>query len=114
MSISKLIGDKRRWRNYRSRIKQLPPEYHSAIDALERYLMHFGPGDGGSAASMFEDLAALFEQSAADGTPVRAVVGEDPVEFAEEFLRNYPDGQWISRERERLIAAINRATGDDR
>ena len=34
---------------------------------------------------------------------------EDPVEFAEAFLRNYPEGQWISRERERLISAIERA-----
>ena len=54
--------------------------------------MCFGPGDGDTASSMFEDLADLFEQSAANGTPVRAIVGEDPVEFAEAFLRNYPEG----------------------
>jgi hypothetical protein len=53
----------------------------------KRYLTYFGPADGGSAAAMFEDLADLFEQAAADGTPVRAIVGEDPVEFAEAFLR---------------------------
>jgi DNA-binding ferritin-like protein (Dps family) len=39
---------------------------------------------------MLEDLADLFEQGAADGTPLRDVVGEDPVEFAEAFLANYP------------------------
>src|SRR4051812_49668400 len=81
--ITRLIGDKRRWRQYKARTRQLPASYHTAIDALERYLMCFGPGDGGTAASMFEDLADLFEQSAASGTPVRAIVGEDPVEFAE-------------------------------
>ena len=70
-------------------------------------------GDGDSAASMFEDLADLFEQSAANGTPIREIVGEDPVEFAEAFLRNYPEGQWISRERERLTSAIERAAGED-
>ena len=64
------------------------------------------------AASMFEDLADLFEQSAADGTPIRDVVGQDPVEFAEAFLANYPGGSWISRERERLTDAIDRVTGD--
>ena len=32
----------------------------------------------------------------------------EPVEFAEAFLRNYPEGQWISRERERLTNAIDR------
>ena len=110
---SKVIGDKRRWREYKARTRQLPENYRTAIDALERYLMYFGPADGDSAASMFEDLADLFEQAAADGTPIRAVVGEDPVEFAEAFLRNYPGGQWINRERERLISGIDRAAGED-
>ena len=68
-------------------------------------------GEGDSLTSMLEDLADLFEQSAANGTPVREVVGEDPVEFAEAFLRNYPEGQWISRERERLTNAIDRVAG---
>ena len=62
---------------------------------------------------MFEDLADLFEQSAADGTPIREIVGDDPVEFVETFVQNYPEGQWISRERERLTSAIERAAGED-
>jgi DNA-binding ferritin-like protein (Dps family) len=110
---SKVIGDKRRWRQYKARTRQLPASYRTAVEALERYLMHFGPADGDSAASMFEDLADLFEQAAADGTPVREIVGEDPVEFAEAFVQNYPEGQWISRERERLTNAIDRAAGED-
>jgi hypothetical protein len=36
-----------------------------------------------------------------------------PVEFADAFLLNYPEGQWISRERERLASAIERAAGED-
>ena len=62
---------------------------------------------------MLEDLADLFEQGAASGTPVREIVGEDPVEFADAFLRNYPQGQWIVRERDRLTSAIERAAGED-
>ena len=111
--ISKMIGEKRRWRQYKARTSQLPASYRTAVDALERYLMCFGPGDGDTAASMFEDLADLFEQSAANGTPIRAIVGEDPAEFAEAFLLNYPKGSWISRERERLAGAIERAAGED-
>ena len=42
-----------------------------------------------------------------------ASAGEDPAEFAEAFLRNYPKGSWISRERERLTSAIERASGED-
>jgi DNA-binding ferritin-like protein (Dps family) len=62
---------------------------------------------------MLEDLADLFEQGAATGTPVREIVGEDPVEFAEAFIRNYPQGQWIVRERDRLTSAIERAEKED-
>jgi hypothetical protein len=58
--------------------------------------------------SMLGDLADLFEQAAADRTPIRAVVGEDPVAFAETFLGNYSDGQWINRERDRSVSAIER------
>ena len=107
------IEQKRRYRQYKARTKQLPANYYTAIDALERYMQYFGPGKANSLLSMLEDLADLFEQSAANGTPIREVVGEDPVEFAEAFLRNYPEGQWISRERERLTNAIERAAGED-
>jgi DNA-binding ferritin-like protein (Dps family) len=55
-------------------------------------------------------LLTSFEQGAADGTPIREIVGEDPVEFAEAFLRNYPAGQWRTREPESLISAIARAS----
>ena len=85
--ISKVIGDKRRWREYKARVRRLPPNYRTAVDAIERYLMHFGSMDGDSAASLFEDVADLFEQAAADGTPIREIVGEDPVEFTETFVR---------------------------
>ncbi|GAA3417379.1 DUF1048 domain-containing protein [Streptosporangium vulgare] len=105
------LEDKRRYRQYKARVKKLPEDYRAAVEALERYLMHFGPGDSADAAAMYDDLADLFEQSVADGTPIREVVGEDPVEFAEAFLRNYPGGQWIVRERERLTGAIDRVTG---
>ncbi len=76
-----MIGDKRRWRQYKARVRQLPPNYRMAVETIERYLMYFVLADGDAAASMFEDLADLFEQAAADGTPVREIVGEDPVEY---------------------------------
>lgn len=110
---AKAIGDKRRFRQYKSRMARLPENYRAAIDALERYLFIFGPGKGESIEAMLDDLGDLFEQSAAVGTPIRAIVGADPVEFVETFLRNYPEGGWITRERERLTSAIDRAAGGD-
>ena len=111
--IAKVIGGKRQWREHRARTRQLPASYRTAVEALERYMMYCGPGgDGAEAASMFDDLIDLFEQSAANRTPIREIVGEDPVEFLEAFVRNYPDGQWRVRERKRLISAIERAEGE--
>lgn len=51
----------------------------------------------------------LFEQGALDRTPIRDIVGEDPVAFVEDFVSNYPAGQWRRKERDRLNAAIERA-----
>ena len=117
MSISKLaakvIGDKRRWRQYKARVKQLPPNYRTAVEAIERYLMHFGSLDSDNAASLFEDVADLFERAAADGTPIREIVGDDPVEFVDELIRNYEKGGYVARERQRLISAIDQAAGED-
>jgi DNA-binding ferritin-like protein (Dps family) len=107
--ISKVIGPKRRWRAYKARVRQLPENYRTTVEAIERYLMHFGPMDGDSAASLLEDVADLFERAAADGTPIREIVGEDPVEFVEALIGNYEKGGYVTRERKRLTDAIARA-----
>ena len=108
MFVARMIEEKRRYRQHKARIKQLPENYRTALEALERYLMYYGAiTKGNILVSMLEDLADLFEQSAANGTPIRAIVGEDPVEFAEAFLQNYSKGQWINKERERLTSAID-------
>ena len=108
------LDQKRSYRQYKARTARLPANYRAAVEALERYLTYFGAiTKGDILVSMLEDLADLFEQSAANGTPIRAVVGEDPVEFAETFLQNYSEGQWINKERKRLISAIDHAAGED-
>ena len=107
------IGDKRRWRQYKMHTKQLPAAYRTAVEALERYLTYFGAiTKGDILMSMLEDLADLFEQAAADRTQIRAIVGDDPVEFAETFLANYSEGQWINKERKRLNDAIDSVARD--
>ena len=95
-------------------VRQLPKNYRTAVGAIERYLMHFVPADGDSAASEFEDLADLFERAEADGTPIRQIVGDDPAEFVDAFAQSYTKGGYVpDRERNRLTSAIARAAGDD-
>lgn len=107
------LEEKKQYKQYKVRVRELPADYSAAATALERYLMYFGSiAKGDVMVSMLSDLADLFEQSAADNTPIREIVGEDPVEFAETFLRNYADGQWINKERERLTKSIDEAAKD--
>lgn len=103
---SKLIGDKRRWRAYKVRVEGLPSAYRIAVEGIERYLMYTGPSDGDNLTKMLEDLADLFEENAVAGATIREIVGDDPVEFAEEFKRNYGLGSWLDNEQQRLAAAI--------
>ena len=62
-----------------------------------------------SVAAGYGRAADLFEQSAANGTPIRTVVGDDPVEFAENYAAAYGGRQWIDKERARLIKAFDGA-----
>ena len=105
--------DKKRWKQYKARKTQLPTGYRTAIDGIERYFMYAGAVvNGDIMMQMLEDLADLIEGAAADQTPIRDIVGADPVEFAETFIANYSDGQWISKERKRLHAAINKSVDE--
>jgi DNA-binding ferritin-like protein (Dps family) len=111
--ITGSFDDKKRWRQYKARKQQLPASYRTAIDGLERYLTYAGAVSKGDVlVQMFEDLADLIERAATDGTPIREIVGDEPVEFAEAFLENYADGQWINKERARLVDSIDRAVAD--
>lgn len=107
------LGDKRRWRAYKARVKAMPEPYRTACSAVERYAMYFGATtNGNTMMTMLENLADLFDEHAADGTPIRQIVGEDPVEFAETFLANYSQDHWIAKERRRLQESIREAAGE--
>ena len=108
------LGDKKRYLEYKRRVKQLPDGYRTAAAALERYLLHLGPSDNGSSLiAMLDDLADLLEQAAAAGRPIRSVVGDDPVEFADTFMQNYDGGSWIRKEGERLSKAVDHAVDEE-
>ena len=114
-TVTGSFDDKRRWKAYKTRTRQLPDAHKDGLGAVERYLMATGdiPADGQAMLAMFENLVELFEQAAADGTPIRDVVGTDPAEFAQEFARTFSNGGWIAREREKLARRIDRASDEE-
>ncbi len=71
-----------------------------------------GIAKGDVLVRMHGDLVDLFEQSAANGIPIRQIVGDDPVGFVDTFVANYSDGSWIVKERERFVRDIARAAGE--
>jgi DNA-binding ferritin-like protein (Dps family) len=109
------LEQKKEYKQSKARIEALPEPYGAAAKALERYLMFSGGvTDGETVVKMFADFADLWERAAADGTLVRAIVGDDPVEFAETFAGAYSGKQWIDKERARLIEAIDAAESEER
>ena len=107
------LEQKKRYRQYKARMEALPEPYGSAAHALQRYLTYYGGmTDGETIITMMGDLVELWERAAADGTAVRAIVGADPVEFAEAFAQAYSGAHWIDKERARLTKAIDDAERD--
>ena len=104
------LEQKKQYKQYVSRIDALPEPYAASAKALQRYLTYYGGvTDGETLVTMMGDHVELWERAAADGTPVRAIVGDDPVEFAEAFAEAYSGKKWIDRERNRLTKAIEDA-----
>ncbi|KZF12643.1 MAG: DUF1048 domain-containing protein [Rhodococcus sp. (in: high G+C Gram-positive bacteria)] len=107
------IEQKKHYKLHMARIEALPEPYRSAAKAFNRYFMYYGSvSDGELLITMIGDHADLWERAAVDGTPVRDVVGTDPVEFAEEFVRAYTDKEWLDKERDRLTKSIDAAAGE--
>ena len=115
--IEKITGSldqKKQYKETKARVEALPQPYRASAEALNRYFMYYGGiTDGDTIVQMSADLADLWERAALDGTPVRAIVGDDPVEFAEAFAQAYDATQWIDKERARLTETIQGLSGED-
>jgi DNA-binding ferritin-like protein (Dps family) len=113
-TVTGSLEQKRQYRQYKARLEALPEPYAGAAKAFERYFMSYGGiTDGDTLVRMVGDFADLWERAAVDGTPVSAIVGDDPVEFAETFSQAYGGRQWIDKERARLIKAIQDAEREE-
>lgn len=114
MWFEKLTGSleqKKLYRQYQARIDDLPEPHLASAKALHRYILTSGGiVDGDTLLAMFGDFVELWERAAADGTPVRAIVGEDPSAFADEFVQAYSGAHWADKQRDRLARAIDDAT----
>ena len=104
------LSQKKQYRQDKARIDALPEPYGSVAKAMHRYITYFaGVTDGDTLVTMFGELADLWERASLDATPVRDIVGDDPVGFAETFAQAYAGKQWIDKERARFVATVDSA-----
>lgn len=98
--IKELIESKKRYKEYKNAKEQLPTDYAKAMDALEKYMFNFAKGDGFMEV-IYQVLDLLVENSN-DQVPLKQVIGEDPVAFADEIMAQYPDELWIVKMQNQL------------
>jgi DNA-binding ferritin-like protein (Dps family) len=92
------LEQKKQYKQYKGRIEALPEPYGTVAKALQRYFMYYGGvTDGDTAVKMSGDFADLWERAAADGTPVRAIVGEDPASSPRRSPRPTPASSGSTR-----------------
>jgi DNA-binding ferritin-like protein (Dps family) len=104
------LEQKKQYRQYKARLEALPEPYNGVAKAVQRYFMYSGGiVEGDVLVTMLGDFVELWERAATDGTPVRDIVGDDPVEFAEAFVQAYTGKHWIDKERARLTDAVDAA-----
>lgn len=109
------LEQKKQYKHDKARLDALPAPYHDAASAFHRYLLVAGGvTDGDTLTQMFTDFADLWERAAVDRTPVREIVGDDPVEFIESFAAAYSGKRWIDKERGRLVKAVEEAECEER
>ena len=76
------LDEKREYRSMMKRVNALPADYRYVYKKLMNYSYNFDCGN-----SLQSTLLELFEESAADGRPVREVVGKDTAAFCDGLMR---------------------------
>lgn len=108
------LEQKKQYRQDKARMEALPEPYRTVAMAMHRYFMYYGGiTSGDTITQMFTDLVDLWERASVDGTPVRDIVGDDPVDFTETFAKSYQGKEWIDKERARLNKAFDQAIGKE-
>ena len=108
--ITGSLDQKKQYKQNVARIEALPEPYKAAAKGMHRYFLYQGGiTDGDVLTQMFGDLVDLWERASLDGTPIREITGDDPIEFAEQFFLAYGGERWIDKERARFTQAIDDA-----
>ena len=97
-TVTGSLEQKKQYRQYKARIEALPEPYGTAAKAFQRYFTYYGGFTAGDIiVAMMGDFADLWERAAADGTPVRAIVGTTRSSSRRTSLRPTPASSGSTR-----------------
>lgn len=103
--IQSMIKDKKRYKQFTKDVQALPTSYATTVNALTKYIWNFA--GSGAMMDVLEEVLHIFQESAAENVPVRQIVGEYPVEFAENIMAEYPNELWLIKYRNQLRQKIS-------
>lgn len=78
------IEGKREWRAMEARAKALPKEYSVVYEEIKHYIWK---SSGVDPTDIFKGILDLFEEGAANKTPVLELTGEDVAAFCDELVK---------------------------
>jgi len=87
VGIQDVIDGKRQWRAHMARVKALPPDYQIVYKEIQRYLFKVGPTDLPD-GHLLSGIVDFFEEGAAAGTGVLALIGNDVAAFCDGLVED--------------------------
>lgn len=104
--ISRAIESKKRYKEYKRQKQDLPMVYREGLDALEKYMWNFAGGD--NFMLVLENILELFQDGARNKSSVTEIIGEDPAQFADNIMAEYPEELWFENARKKLNEKIEK------
>lgn len=98
--ITKLIEDKKEYRDQIERAKALPEDYRFVFEKIQKYMWRLASGDGSEMLMVQKEILELFEACAAEGQNILDVTGEDVAGFCDDFMRDMK--KWTDNYRKKL------------
>jgi DNA-binding ferritin-like protein (Dps family) len=87
VGIQDVIEGKKKWRAHMARVKALPPDYQVVYKEIQRYLFRVGPTDLPD-GHLLSEIVDFFEEGAAAGQGVMALIGPDVAAFCDELVKD--------------------------
>ena len=87
MGIQDIIEGKKQWRAHLARVRALPPDYQIVYREMQKYLFKVGPVDLPD-GPLLPGIVDFFEEGAAAGTGVLALIGTDVAAFCDELVKD--------------------------